>query len=182
MCSTHLQPQQHKRRFCQVGSQRTFFTPQNVSDLLPDAGEAAAVAPHPRCVRVNTLKLSVQEAVTQLKEGGRTSVSRDPLIPELLVLPPGTDLHDHPLVGDGGLVLQSKASCMSAAALAPKPGWTVVDCCAAPGNKTTHAAALMQVRPQGINWQVECSTRSACSYLELICCAYPACITSICFH
>lgn len=38
---------------------------------------------------------------------------------------------------------QSKASCMPAHALQPGPGWHVVDCCAAPGNKTTHAAALL---------------------------------------
>ncbi len=36
---------------------------------------------------------------------------------------------------------------MPAHALRPQPGWTVVDCCAAPGNKTTHAAAL--VGPSG---------------------------------
>lgn len=59
----------------------------------------------------------------------------------MLRLPPGTDLHDHPLVADGSLILQSKASCMPAAALAPARGWTVLDACAAPGNKTTHAAA-----------------------------------------
>lgn len=40
-------------------------------------------------------------------------------------------------------VTQSKASCMPAHALQPQPGWHVVDCCAAPGNKTTHAAALL---------------------------------------
>ena len=36
--------------------------------------------------------------------------------------------------------VQSKASCLVAHALAPKPGWQVVDACAAPGNKTTHVA------------------------------------------
>ena len=68
---------------------------------------------------------------------------RDSLLPDLLSFPPGTDLHDHPLVASGALVLQSKASCMPAHALAPRPGWAVVDGCAAPGNKTTHLAALM---------------------------------------
>ncbi len=33
---------------------------------------------------------------------------------------------------------------MPAHALNPEPGWTVVDACAAPGNKTTHVAARMQ--------------------------------------
>jgi 16S rRNA C967 or C1407 C5-methylase (RsmB/RsmF family) len=40
-------------------------------------------------------------------------------------------------------VLQSKASCIPAQALQPAAGWHVVDCCAAPGNKTTHVAALL---------------------------------------
>ncbi len=30
----------------------------------------------------------------------------DPLLPDLLAFPPGTDLHDHPLVASGALVLQ----------------------------------------------------------------------------
>ncbi|GKC00532.1 probable protein arginine N-methyltransferase 3 [Tanacetum coccineum] len=37
-----------------------------------------------------------------------------------------------------------KASSMVAAALGPKPGWEVIDACAAPGNKTVHLAALMK--------------------------------------
>ena len=33
---------------------------------------------------------------------------------------------------------------MVAHALNPTPGWLVVDCCAAPGNKTTHVAARLK--------------------------------------
>ncbi|PNH00809.1 putative methyltransferase NSUN5, partial [Tetrabaena socialis] len=114
--------------------------------------------PHPRWVRVNTLRAGVEDVVRQLEEhlskttkassgnGGGGRVLRDPLLPDLLALPPGTDLHAHPLVAGGCCVLQSKASCMPAHALRPDPGWTVVDCCAAPGNKTTHLAALMANR------------------------------------
>ena len=39
--------------------------------------------------------------------------------------------------------MQGKASCMPACALNPCKGWKVLDCCAAPGNKTTHLAALV---------------------------------------
>ncbi|KAG2499505.1 hypothetical protein HYH03_002452 [Edaphochlamys debaryana] len=114
-------------------------------------GGAGAAVPHPRWVRVNTLKCAdVDEAVRQLDEHLRTTspssasaVQRDDLVPYLLALPPGTALHDHPLVAAGRAVLQSKASCLPAAALAPQPGWTVVDACAAPGNKTTQLAAIM---------------------------------------
>lgn len=44
-------------------------------------------------------------------------------------------------------VLQGKSSCMPAHAVSPGAGWKVLDCCAAPGNKTTHLAAL--VGPKG---------------------------------
>ncbi|GLC36293.1 hypothetical protein PLESTM_000428100 [Pleodorina starrii] len=85
-----------------------------------------------------------QQQQEEEEEPQRAVVVRDALLPgELLALPPGTDLHDHPLVTRGSVVLQSKASCMPARALAPEPGWTVVDCCAAPGNKTTHLAAIL---------------------------------------
>lgn len=32
---------------------------------------------------------------------------------------------------------------MPAHALSPQPGWTILDCCAAPGNKTTQIAAMV---------------------------------------
>ncbi|XP_071742057.1 25S rRNA (cytosine-C(5))-methyltransferase NSUN5-like isoform X2 [Rutidosis leptorrhynchoides] len=96
----------------------------------------------PRYVRVNTLKMDVETAVFEL--GKENVVQKDDLIPELLVLPPGTDLHNHSLVTNGSVFMQGKASSMVAAALGPKPGWEVIDACAAPGNKTIHLAALMK--------------------------------------
>lgn len=98
--------------------------------------------------------------------------TQDPIVPQLLVFPPGTDLHAHPAVRSGQLILQDRASCIPAAVLldavavdvvcchaegkvgkkgkaaatgdaAPrKPLEYVVDACAAPGNKTTQLAAL----------------------------------------
>lgn len=96
----------------------------------------------PRFVRVNTLKLDVETAMCEL--GKENEVQKDDMIPELLVLPPGTDLHNHPLVIDGSIFMQGKASSMVAVALGPKSGWEVIDACAAPGNKTVHLAALMK--------------------------------------
>ena len=106
----------------------------------PGGRALAAVPTHSRHVRVNTLKLSVDEATRRLASH---RPRRDEHISNLLVFTPGTDLHDHPMVRSGEIVLQGKASCLPAAALGPKCGWDVVDCCAAPGNKTTHLAALV---------------------------------------
>ncbi|ELT99424.1 hypothetical protein CAPTEDRAFT_211590, partial [Capitella teleta] len=117
----------------------------------------------PRYVRVNTLKVSVKEVIGYFAREDFTQVTtssarfmetvsslkprhffQDPHIPELLVFAAGTDLHDHTYYKTGLIILQDKASCIPAFALQPPPGSHVVDCCAAPGNKTTHLAAIMQ--------------------------------------
>jgi 25S rRNA (cytosine2278-C5)-methyltransferase len=147
----------------------------DVASLLPQQDPlGVAVAQRPRTARVNELKMSVNDVLHWLKNppalvthssSGTGSQSRrgtakkwahlgsiasiDPLVPEVLCFPPGTDLHDHPLVQQGVLILQSKASCLTARALAPKSGWKVLDACAAPGNKTTHLAALLHVAASG---------------------------------
>nr|KAJ3420926.1 putative 28S rRNA (cytosine-C(5))-methyltransferase [Polyrhizophydium stewartii] len=61
----------------------------------------------------------------------------------MLVMPPNTDLHDDPLLVEGHIVLQDKASCFPAFLLRPPKGATVIDACAAPGNKTSHLSAIM---------------------------------------
>jgi putative methyltransferase len=66
---------------------------------------------HPRFARVNTLKASVQQVLAQLRNSNGSSsrfegVKVDDLLPDLLVFPAGTDLHDHPLVTEGVLILQ----------------------------------------------------------------------------
>jgi putative methyltransferase len=67
----------------------------------------------------------------------------DPHIPELLVFAANTEFHEHKLYLNGSIILQDKASCLPAVVLAPPAGSHVIDCCAAPGNKTTHLAAVM---------------------------------------
>eukprot|EP00884_Botryococcus_braunii_P014831 jgi/Botrbrau1/23349/Bobra.0051s0008.1 len=116
-------------------------------ELLP---ETLAVPPPLRSVRVNLLKWSVSEALSWLRKPprpyhdlSRQDVQQDTMLEDVLLFPAGTDLHNHPLVKDSRLILQSRASCMPAHALSPRPGWAVLDACAAPGNKTTHLAAMV---------------------------------------
>lgn len=68
---------------------------------------------------------------------------QDPHLPELLILPSGTDLHADALYVRGDIIIQDKASCFPAFVLNPPPGSNVVDACAAPGNKTSHVVARM---------------------------------------
>ncbi|KAG0455864.1 hypothetical protein HPP92_023652 [Vanilla planifolia] len=90
--------------------------------------------PKPRYVRVNTLKMNTECAMRDLER--ITKVEKDEMVPDMLVLPGGTDLHKHPLVLDGSIFLQ------------------VLDACAAPGNKTTHLAALMKGKGQIIACEI----------------------------
>uniref|UniRef100_A0A0A0L2U2 SAM-dependent MTase RsmB/NOP-type domain-containing protein n=1 Tax=Cucumis sativus TaxID=3659 RepID=A0A0A0L2U2_CUCSA len=112
----------------------------NIEDLIARGDDGPGVS-RPRFVRVNTLKMDVHTAIEEL--GKRYAVQKDDMVSDLLILPPGSDLHDHPLVADGSIFLQGKASSMVAVALDPKPGWEVLDACSAPGNKTVHLASLM---------------------------------------
>ena len=123
----------------------------------------------PRYVRVNTLKskdlgaaqAALCEAVAEqvlnsaragaAEPTGSAGVAVDPHVHALLACPAGIELHAHEAVEEGGWILQDKASCFSAEALVDgqrgalwKGRGDVIDACAAPGNKTTHLAALLQ--------------------------------------
>lgn len=107
----------------------------------------------PRYARVNRLKGTVEAAEAALvtvRGLAAGDVAVDEHIPDVLVLPAATDLHDHRLVRSGAVILQDKASCMPAVALfegtesrGGVPYRHVIDACAAPGNKTSHVAALL---------------------------------------
>ncbi|XP_020796475.2 probable 28S rRNA (cytosine-C(5))-methyltransferase isoform X2 [Boleophthalmus pectinirostris] len=133
----------------------------NNQDLIPVSAQPEELT-LPRYVRVNTLKTSVADTVDYLKREGFTyhgqarntddltlkgkHFVQDMDIPEILIFSPKTHFHDHFLYKAGHVILQDKASCLPAHLLHPPPGSVVLDACAAPGNKTSHLAALMENR------------------------------------
>ena len=143
----------HAERFRSCASrQLQAHSVATLADLLPARSRPQArKGSETRHVRVNTLAATVGHVVAMLAqppnewpEHHRAPLfaQRDAHLPDVLVVAAPQGLHDHPLVEAGAVILQSKASCMPAHALQPGAGWHVVDCCAAPGNKTTHVAAL----------------------------------------
>ncbi|CAL9703754.1 unnamed protein product [Knipowitschia caucasica] len=152
---------------------------ENQDLISPKVQEAKNL---PRYVRVNTLKTSVEDTVDFLKREGFSyrgeAQTQDQLllrgkvfaldsdIPEVLIFSPNTHLYQHPLYQAGHIILQDKASCLPAYLLAPPPGSHVLDACAAPGNKTSHLAALMQNR--GRLWAVDRDARRISTMATLL--------------
>ncbi|KAI9797348.1 MAG: hypothetical protein M1833_005528 [Piccolia ochrophora] len=123
--------------------------------------------PHYRWVRVNTLKSTTSDQLgttfrdytqvltlpellsSSISLGGPLKVVHiDRHVPDLLAFPSGTDLSRNTAYQNGELILQDKASCFPAYLLDPVSCQGIIlDACAAPGNKTTHLAALLGSRP-----------------------------------
>ncbi|OQR90004.1 hypothetical protein THRCLA_09470 [Thraustotheca clavata] len=121
-------------------------------ELLPEENRISHAIKLPRYARINTLL--VKESIADIADI-RTALGlpedlifeMDPHVNDLIVFPAGTELHTHPSVINGKLILQDKASCFSAFVLQGERGFDdhgdVIDACAAPGNKTSHAAMLV---------------------------------------
>jgi 16S rRNA (cytosine967-C5)-methyltransferase len=109
------------------------------------AGEARALMardnePAHLTLRANTLVTDPAELAVRLPVKTRT----DPQIPEALIVEEPFDVHGSDLWQEGAFTAQSRAAMLVARVLGPRPGDQVLDLCAAPGNKSTHLAALME--------------------------------------
>ncbi|CAB3234630.1 unnamed protein product [Arctia plantaginis] len=117
----------------------------------------------PRYVRVNTLKLCIEEFISwfeyegyefvpctigtyndylsQVRNLTESQFLQDYHIKSIFVFHTDTKFYDHELYTNGRIFLQDKASALAVHLLAPEMGSTVLDMCAAPGMKTTQVAA-----------------------------------------
>lgn len=115
--------------------------------------------PYPRWVRVNTLKTTLEEqldttfagleqatTVGAVRVRGKQRICIDGNIPNLLAVSPSVDLSKTDAYKSGAIIFQDKASCFPAYLLDPLPeDGNLIDSCSAPGNKTTHLAAELEV-------------------------------------
>ena len=136
---------------------------------------------HPRWVRVNTLKTSLQEQLhttfkghhqvddlEELRASKDKAVLIDKHVPDLLALVAVDDLTKSMAYLGGLIIFQDKASCLPALLLDPTScDGDIVDACAAPGNKTTHIASLMQGQGKKMIHACERDTTRAQSLLRL---------------
>jgi 16S rRNA (cytosine967-C5)-methyltransferase len=127
---------------------RTGLAPWAVTELrklLPaDEVEPAAAAfasPASLCLRANPNAIEPASLERALRDAGHDPRPA-PLDPTCLLLD-GGDPARLPGFEEGWFAVQDQASAFVVRALDPKPGDRVLDACAAPGGKTTYAAALV---------------------------------------
>ena len=139
-----------------LANEMTLRGAQHHRDLLP-ASVLLAQESHRQYLRINLLKLprggqgenkaKIMASILAQCPGAVL----DEHIPNLVALPvKAPSFGEHSLVKQGALIIQDKASCFPSQLLMDEwlqegegGGGDIIDACAAPGNKTTHLAAIL---------------------------------------
>ncbi len=137
-----------------IGSTEAFkaFVESGLED-----GEDSSETLHPRWIRINTLKTALEDqlettfsgyeratTIDALRHQGSKRVFIDGHVPNLIAISPNVHLSKSEAYKSGAIIFQDKASCFPAYLLDPlAEDGDIIDTCAAPGNKTTHIAAIL---------------------------------------
>jgi 16S rRNA (cytosine967-C5)-methyltransferase len=97
--------------------------------------------PAPLTLRCNPLRIGREQLLISLHEAGHAAEAGEH--PQSVRLHEAGPIRDLPGYAEGWFSVQDESAMRVASALAPEPGETVLDLCAAPGGKTTHLAELM---------------------------------------
>ena len=137
----------------------------NLTAVRPasESEQKARLWAHPRWIRINTIKTTLQQQlattfqdytlvdslekilVRDTGSGGTKLLYIDKHIPDLVAVHPGSDFANVTAYSEGSIIFHDKASCFPAYLLGVLPdGRDCLDACAAPGNKTTHLAAIIR--------------------------------------
>ena len=104
-------------------------------------------------LRVNTHRSSLEEVQSLLAENGIAAHAIEDVPGALRLQQNVGNVTQLPGYGEGLWMVQDCSAQQVARLLAPQPGEIIVDCCAAPGGKTTHIAELMGDR--GTVWGID---------------------------
>ncbi|WP_239617176.1 16S rRNA (cytosine(967)-C(5))-methyltransferase RsmB [Cohnella mopanensis] len=104
----------------------------------------AANNDHPHAsARVNRMRATRDQVVAGLTDAGMEAIP-SPLTSEGILTQKAGNLVHSDWYQQGWITVQDESSMLVAAVANPKPGMQVLDCCAAPGGKTTHLAEIMR--------------------------------------
>ena len=110
-----------------------------------EEGEALLAADNgepPTCAQVNPLKTTSEALMSALAKRG-VEAEPHPWLPGCLLLRHTGSLEGLPEFQDGLFYIQDAAARLAVLAAEPRPGWRVLDACAAPGGKSFAAALAM---------------------------------------
>lgn len=93
-------------------------------------------------LRCQPLRCSREHLLSALREAGHTAETGEH--PQAIRLHEAGPIRELPGYAEGWFSVQDESAMRVASALAPEPGETILDLCAAPGGKTTHLAELMR--------------------------------------
>lgn len=93
-------------------------------------------------VRVNSLKITYDEAFDRLNEYGY-DVEEGYVCPEAIIINKGRSIEDNPLFKEGKITVQDESAMLVAPSMGAKEDLKIMDLCSAPGGKTTHIAELI---------------------------------------
>lgn len=99
-------------------------------------------APPPLTVRVNALRTTRDDLLQRWQTDGIAAEAGT--VPETIRLDERVRIERLPGYDEGEFSVQDESATGAARMLAPRPGETILDLCAAPGGKTTHLAELMR--------------------------------------
>lgn len=133
---------------------------EDVNRKANEGNESNGRPVHPRWIRVNTLRTTLDEqlastfkdfervaTVTDVARSGGRKLYLDEDVRNLVAVSPSVNLTTSSAYREGKLIFQDKASCFPAYLLNPtEDDGDVIDATAAPGNKTTHLAAILRER------------------------------------
>lgn len=104
------------------------------------------------CIRRNGLKIS-QEALKELL-AKRNITFEEGVLEDFFVLDKVKKLENLDLFKQGFFTVQDEAAGLTAKILDPKPNEKVLDCCSAPGGKTTYMAEIMDNQGEIEAWDI----------------------------
>ncbi|HEX7058179.1 MAG TPA: 16S rRNA (cytosine(967)-C(5))-methyltransferase RsmB [Bacilli bacterium] len=104
---------------------------------------AANNVPPRTSLRANALQIKREKLREKLTAAGYAAVLSE-VSPDGIVVSGGGNPAQTELFRQGYFSIQDESSMLVARAVDPQPGMTVLDCCAAPGGKTTHLAERMR--------------------------------------
>ncbi len=114
------------------------YTPEQVTHIIEQSNTIAPV-----WLRVNQQRQSVQQYAAKLEEQG-CAFSLSATHPDALVLHSRMDIPSLPGYHQGWFSVQDGAAQLAARFLDPKANERILDCCAAPGGKTSH---ILEIAP-----------------------------------